>query len=412
MLAVGKKKFRINIKSISLVYLIIWTVSPFMEVDMIWRILALVAAALWFLVSIKNGSRINEDKKKAIFFLMAVFLIVGLETMNPGSLLKQIPTIMLVIFYIMFIDYGKEDGFYELTALIPIIMLLLIFFNIQTYRALINDSYLARAIVRNDADTYSYLRRGIGGYSLVYPQVIVFPVFLYWTEKVIRFKKLWFIIGCVWVVSFVLLVSAAGYSIAVFASVLGFFFLHIYRGKGFTGVMIVSLILFFGIIIGIIHFDGLRNTLLDFFNGTAIERKINDLMASYESNVYTGSIWDRIKAYTNSINVIFNYPLIGSLFFGSGGGHSAILDTTAKYGLWGAIIYCRMLFAAPRKYLSLYKRTPLRKVANASFATMVFVALLDPFTYSFMGMTLIVIPIALEDILYWTGIKNESSLGC
>ena len=42
-------KALIRIQQISVLYLVIWTISPFMEVDNIWRIGALGAFVLWLL---------------------------------------------------------------------------------------------------------------------------------------------------------------------------------------------------------------------------------------------------------------------------------------------------------------------------------------------------------------------------
>lgn len=58
------------------------------------------------------------------------------------------------------------------------------------------DATIARRLVRNDAEIYTYLQQGIGGYSLLYPQVVAFPVLVMWVFKSYKQKKLNFYRYC------------------------------------------------------------------------------------------------------------------------------------------------------------------------------------------------------------------------
>ena len=396
-----------TIQKLALFYLIIWTISPFMEIDMIWRMLALAAAGLWFICAFLRGMRIDRMQLYALLFAVAVALIAYLQTGGISGILSQIAVFMVVIFYLMFRFYkGRWD---ELRGLFLIVLLLLIFFNLRSAAAVRINPQVARLIVRDDEEMYDFLRQGVGGYSLIYPQVVIFPAILRWVEKTFRKKPLFFAIGLVWLASYVGYIMIAGYAIAIYASVLGVVILHLYKGKHVTTVIIVTLLLFIAGMYLLASIKPLQDFLLQIFKGTAVERKIQDLLRTAESGTAQGAIYDRFVAYRGSFRTIFSYPIIGGLWWASGGGHSAVLDMFAKYGVLGGYVYVKMIYSVPRDYRRTHPEE-LYRVCNGTFAAMLFVTVLDSCTYAFTGMMLIVLPVILEDILKWSRTENESAV--
>ena len=98
--------------------------------------------------------------------------------------------------------------------------------------------------MRNDAESYVYLRQGIGGYSLIYPQVCVSPAILAWTLSAFKRHKLSFAIGCVWAYTYVLCILRAGYSIAIFVTVIGVLLLLFYKDRNAVSAVILAMVLF------------------------------------------------------------------------------------------------------------------------------------------------------------------------
>ncbi len=398
-----------TIQKLTVVYLIIWTISPFMEIGMNWRLLALAAAGIWFVLAlIRNGASIDRMELFAVVFALAVALIACIQSGGFSSVLSQIPIYMLVIFYLMYRFY--EGRWEELKGLLWIIILLFIVFNLRSASAVSVNPQIARSLVRDDESTYVYLRQGIGGYSLIYPQVIIFPALLRWTEKAFRRNLFLFVIGAVWLFSFLWFVMIAGYSIAVFSCIIGVFMLHIYKGKNIGGVMLVTLLILIAGMFLVAESPVVQRWLLQIFNGTGVEKKIHDMIYSAETGTAQGTIYDRIVAYRGSLRTILKYPFIGGLWWASGGGHSAVLDILAKYGVLGVYVYAKMLYAVPRDYrLNAQTLRGIRTV-NAALSVILFVSILDSFTYAFMGMLLIGLPLILEDILKWSEAANESAL--
>ena len=102
-------------------------------------------------------------------------------------------------------------------------------------------------------------------------------------------------------------------------------------------------------------------------------------------------------------------PIIGSLWRPTAaGGHSAFLDTFAKYGLFGIYVFSKIVYSVPKYYNSKYDDKFIRSASNAVLITYLFVTVLDTFSYNFNCMVLIVASLLFEDIIKWSDLKNES----
>lgn len=398
------------IQKIAVLYLVVWTISPPLQIGSIYRLLALACAGVWFVIWFirENPVVLGKEQVGAILFLMVVIGVTYFEKSSLSNILKQIAMIMLVICFLM--NHFYKERWDELSGLIPIVLILLIIWNSNTINALIEDPTIARRLVRDDESTYEMLEQGIGGYSLVYPQVCICPVILAWVIKAYNNNKIYFAVGVTWLVTYVWMISIAGYSIAIFASAVGAFLLLFYRGKSGIAAFIVAAIIFIGIMAAIMYVDSFRNQLLEFFDGTAVAKKINDLVSTSETGETGESIQVRINAYSSSITDIIKYPIIGSLWRESGGGHSAFLDTFSKYGLFGVYIFSKIFYAAPLHYKNSYNDKFIVSASNATMITMLFVSVLDSFNYTFTCIILLIAPLFFEDIIKWTGAEKYENI--
>jgi hypothetical protein len=271
--------------------------------------------------------------------------------------------------------------------------------NYKTVQALVADPTIARRIVRDDESIYPYLRQGVGGYSLVYPQVCLSSAVAIWTLKALKSNKLYFAIGVVWIISFIQLVTKAGYSIAIFASVIGLVLALFYNGKSGLKAFIVASVFFAGIMLSILYVDEFRLWLLEVFDGTAVAKKINDLVATSDTGMAEGSIAIRINRYTESLQTIISYPIIGALWRGNGGGHSAFLDVVAKYGLFGGWFFVNAVCRVPMSFKNAYRSKKIMRISNATLVVIMIVATLNSLTYSVYCVLLLVLPLLFEDIV-------------
>ncbi len=394
------------IQKIAVLYLIIWTVSPPLQVDTIYRIAALACAVLWVAIWFIRESPISLGKEQvgAILFLIAVMIVIYFEKYDLSALIKQIALIMLVICFMM--TYFYDDKWDELYGIVPIVLILLSIWNYKTFSILIEDHTIARLLVRDDETTYAFLKQGIGGYSLIYPQVCISPLIVAWIIKAFKNNKLFFAVGVAWAYTYLRVIELAGYSIALFASSIGLILLLFYKGKNILPAFIVTILAFVGIMAAILYIPSFREWILETFDGTAVARKVNDLVSTSETGVTGDSIQVRIDAYSASLINMVRYPIIGSLWRESGGGHSALLDITSKYGWIGGYAFAMMFYHVPLHYKHHYNNQFILSTANATFVTLMFVSLLDSFNYSFTCMILIVASLLFEDIIKWTGAER------
>lgn len=394
------------IQKIAVLYLTVWTISPPLQVDTIYRIIALVCAVIWVAIWFIRETPITLGKEQvgAIIFLIAVMVVVYFEQNDFSVLIKQIAFVMLVICFLM--TYFYDDKWDELYGIVPVVLILLIIWNYKTFNILVEDHTVARLLIRDDETTYQYLRQGIGGYSLIYPQVCICPLILAWTYKAFHNNKFFFAIGAVWAYTFVRLLELAGYSIALFASTIGLILLLFYRRKNVVAAFIITILLFVATMAAILYVTPFREWILETFDGTAVANKVNDLISTSETGVTGDSIQLRINAYSNSLVDIVKYPIIGSLWRESGGGHSAVLDTVSKYGWLGGYALIMMFYHVPLHYKHRYNDKFITISANATLVTLMFVSILDSFNYSFACMILIVSSLLFEDIIKWTGAEK------
>lgn len=406
-----KKGFNYGtIQSIAIAYLVIWSISPPLEIDLIYRILALGAVTVWAGIWLirENPIVLNNNQLVSIFFLFTVVAVTFIDNGDFRGILKQIAFFMLVVCFI--INSYYKESWAELRWLVPVVLILFIIWNYKTVQVLIEDPSIARRIVRDDEEMYQYLRQGVGGYSLIYPQVCISSAVFMWIIKAFSHNKLYFAIGIVWAISFVQLISKASYSIAIFTSAIGVILLFFYNGKSGIKAFLVAGALFAAIMLSIYYIQDFRNWLLEIFDGTAVAKKINDLVATGESGTAEGSIESRMIRYMGSIGVIFKYPIVGALWRANGGGHSGLLDIIAKYGIWGGWFFIKAVYSVPNYYKEKYQVPLIRRMSNAVFVALLTVTLLNSVTYSMYCVVLLVLPLFFEDIIRWEVIKDEDTV--
>lgn len=395
------------IQKFLVLYVIVWTIAPPLQLDMVFRIAVLGAIALWFILNIPYDVHFEKIHILSIVFVLLVVLVTLIETKgNFGDVLKPINMYLLVIAFLM--AYSYKDRWNELSDLIPIVLLLLIYFNYQTYVTVVDDPTVARLIVRDDPSTYSYYRIGVGGYGLLYSQVCILPVIIVWIMGALRKSRIKFAIGVVWLITFTLYLLNSGYTIALVVSIVGLVILFLYRRSSIVMAIVVTSIIIVAMVWLIGYNDGFRNALLEFFDGTTVAKKINDIYLSITTAEAADSIMVRIGAYVNSLTTIINFPITGGLWWDNIGGHSAILDVFAKYGIFGGYIYCKIIFDFPMTIKNNPQIGKDIRLANSIFISFFLMFLLNSMPYNLVMMIIFIVPMCYNDILNWRNTDEYS----
>ena len=397
-----------TLQKLMMLYLAVWSISPPLDIDNIYRVIALVCAVGWFILAMANGLVLERIHIYALGFMLMVVLINVIQ--NEGDLsklMKSMPYYMLVMAFIM--NHSYQNRWEELRILVPVCLGLFIIFNIITFRELLLDPTLARKIVRADETIYPYMRRGVGGYALIYSQVFLFPVLVSWMIESFKFHRVYFAIGVIWAATYIMLILNAGYSIAIVTTIISLIILLFYNKKSIVPPVIISLLLIVLLVWLIGYVDPFREALLNFFDGTKVARKIEDIYNSLHGKEVADSIQSRIDRYMSSIQTIFTFPFIGGLWFQAGGGHSALLDVFAQFGVWGGYMYVKIFYCVP---VTLKKESTDKKdlrIANAFLISLILVTLLDSLPYNMVFPVMIIAPILINQIYKWRK-ENEGSL--
>ena len=395
-----KRPILATLQKLMVAYLVVWSISPPLSIDMIYRYAALGCAGGWLVIEMSRRRKFERIHGLAIAFMLAVIAVALAESGgNFAHVLRQIALFMLVIGFLM--NYVYRDRWDEFKYLVVIVLTLFIVFNIISAKEVINDPTLARKIVRNDTETYAYLRQGVGGDALLYSQVLIFPVVLAWTFSTLKRDLKLFILGTAWTASFLVFLLNAGYSIAIISVISSSAVLFFYKRRNALPAVLITLSIIVAIVVLIGYVDQVRNWLLEFFKGTKVAAKVKDIYDSIHGKDIADSIQSRIDRYWSSIETIFSYPLIGGLWWRSGGGHSAILDTFAKYGVWGGWIFCRMVFCTPNGLKRNSKNPRDMRISNAFFSSLSLVLLLDSLPYNLVFPIIILAPIMVHQIQKW-----------
>ena len=397
-----------TLQKLMMLYLAVWSISPPLDIDDTYRVIALVCAVGWFILAMATGLVLERIHIYALGFMLLVILINVFQNQGDLSkLMKSMPYYMLVMAFIM--NHFYQNRWEELRILVPVCLGLFIIFNIITFRELLLDPTLARQIVRADETIYPYMRRGVGGYALIYSQVFLFPVILSWVKESLKYHRVYFAIGAIWTITYIIMVLNAGYSIAIVTTIISLIILLIYNRKSVIPVVIISLLLIILLVWLIGYVDPFREALLSFFDGTKVARKIEDIYNSLHGKVVADSIQSRIDAYLFSLQTIFTFPFIGGLWFQGGGGHSALLDAFAQFGVWGGYMYVKMFYCVP---VTLKKESTDKKdlrIANALLISLILVTLFDSLPYNMVFPVLIIAPILINQIHKWRK-ENEGTL--
>ena len=385
---------------VSVFYLMIWSVAPPLQMDLIFRLLALGLAFVWFLIEFLRRFEFTKIQIWCGLFMVAVAVIAYILN-GASAIIREIAVYMMVLAF--FINIYSSDSWQNYRLIVPVTLLLLIIFNYITTKQLQEDPSISRQLVRDSEDLYRYMRRGIGGYGLVYPQVCIAPVIYAWSLKSFTHNKFYFLLGAVWTASFWGLLLNAGYSIAVIASAISAAILVFYRKKSVVPAIIISVAMIAALLLMLVYMENFRNFVLKIFEGTKVVRKIEDLLSTAEGEM-ADSFATRIDRYWMSIKMSLQFPLIGGILFrGAVGGHSELLDTFARYGLWGGIPTVLMIFRTPFYFKKNYNYRILITTANAHTLAIALVAIFDPFVFQVYFPLLILCPVMYSDIIRWTG---------
>ena len=336
-------------------YLICWTFFPFMQVGALYRILAILCAGLWVFLAFSNRSDFLGDN---LFFILAASLAVGLMVLwrillglgIVTAILQTFQFIIIILIGLISIYYYKYDKSYAKT-LFTIILASMLLFCITTTKGVLENPYAARIANSEWLEERFEGNEMIGLYGYVYMCVFILPMLLYLLKKKITFGKYTDILLRLTVIAIIVMVFCAGYMIAIFCTLGSCLILWAFSIKDPVGKFALFILFLFFLLGYKTIVDGLFTFLMERVEDNPVYyTKLRDFRMLFLSGEISGETVDgRFSNYAKSWNNIVKYPLFGCYFFGKpgGGGHSAILDLTGRFGIGTAVLYLYLMLVLP-----------------------------------------------------------------
>lgn len=343
-----------------LIVLLLFLLLPALSISPEYRISALVATGIFYafviydeLITLKGFDR--------LFLLTLVFLIYSNLV---GSVLRenyitqfvQLSIFLLCIHISWYILIRRPNN---LSILIISILSLNLITLVLTYIELGQTPEVARLLSNSNEISNEIISRGIGGYGLVYSNVLMFPVLVIglksWFTKQTRLKFVWItrILLLLNMVTISLLIMKAGYTIAVLLLIIQAVFLLLFRRASprfyLTGMIIMGIVVTLFMLM-----QEYQEEIKGLVEGTFYEQKVNDILATLHNESSEGSVGGRTERYVFSLEAFVKSPLFGKLIPNNAfiGGHSTILDTFGRFGLFLGVLLIVILTYVPVK---LYK---------------------------------------------------------
>ena len=386
-------------------YIVAWMIAPPLAYDTVYRLIAIVAAALWILVqfSYHKVDGCNSVMKKALSTYLICAAIYGVALIFFECVFRKhsifsafynnITTYIFLFVGYIGGTYCKEERSDEIKGIFYFLLALVVVFSITSLMRSDEFYFMTRNAGGEADDAYNALARraamhGVGSFGFFAFSAAFSPLVLWVSYAYKGLKRIALLIA------FVIIeigVISAGYTLALLISFLGICFTFIFKIK--SKVIRVGII--FGAAIMLIFSNeiltGMHHFLQVITNGTMYSNKIEDIFRFLLSGDSTGSFESRMDRYVLSFPSIFKYPLFGSYILNgtnSIGSHSSILDPFAAYGwlIGAAWIYVLIIF--PRK---MSKIAGDKKLTTLITMVLFFTALFNR-TTMMMGIFFLLVP--------------------
>ncbi|MBJ7574394.1 hypothetical protein [Luteimonas sp. MC1828] len=337
----------------------IWATAPTLAYGGLYRIIVALLVLIWFALEAgRPGGLVRRPTRRALLVLAYILCLSTIEVIfGPRGAVTLAQLYIFLFFFAVYESRRREIStlepvFWCVVATLPVWMY-------KTYGALQLNPGVARMLVRDSQEALELSSQGVGGYGLVYLSVLLMPVLvslvpLHSTQllanlrpsKARTYAAKLALFACI--VFGLALIASAGYSIALYSTVLGVSLSLAFNRSAGAGLIVRALVVMVCFLIVLAYLPNILQKLLILMDGTLFEKKISDLLNSLQATSAAGTLGDRVDMYSRSVESFVANPVFGSL---QSGGHSAVLDQFGRYGLFIGILFVWILFFVPLRDL-------------------------------------------------------------
>lgn len=347
------------IQILCVLYISIWTISPPLAIDIEYRVVAIFSTFLWMCIELVNRpSTFFSPTPPVLCSLLYVSctFIVNSWFFGFYSVVDKFQIYIFVLFMIFYESYRKKD-IRQLRVVFWLSMIVYPFWLTSTIVMLKNNPYIVRASVTQLTVENESFMQGAGGFGLVYSTVIMIPVLLYLLKNINfvnrQFKSLFFrsfskLLVVVNLLMICIVIVMAQFTIAIILMFVGIISVFLFSNKKYILNIRSLTIVIISLLVLLFSYEYLFELILNISKDTMYEAKVYDIVSFFDMNESVGTFGSRVYHYRLSINYFLENPIFGAH---ESGGHSAILDHFASYGIFVGTIFMYIVCYLPFRYM-------------------------------------------------------------
>ena len=391
-LKISERQVYVNMNSpiqllnrISAACILLFCFVPPIQVDSIYRIIAIAASVVWAGTELMiSGGKISKKVLKFIGLSCACVVLMFVARTNISTISTAFanvlqPIIIILVALISMYSFEYDIKFFNI--MLPIVLVLICFYCNTTIESAIDNPYASRIANSEWLEERFEDNKNVGLYGYIYMCVFLVPILVYKIVRKIHINKLVDILSYIVLAFIIVMVAVSGYMIAIFCTILGIvmaILLNKITKKRIFVVICIGILLW-------INQEQIINNALGFIaqiigDNPVYNDKLDGFILLYEEGELGDSSWGgRISNYMDSLKMIMTYPVLGAYYWGSegGGGHSTILDTIGRFGWITAILYFKIMWEYPRRLVAgVSKNYPLYIIV---LILMIIFGVLDPY---------------------------------
>lgn len=309
-----------------------------------------------------------------IFVILYTFFINYIAS-DSSYILRHLQ-LHIIILILIIAPLVKKYSLKEIKFLIYFFLISNLFSLILTFLGLLKDNHAARAFSKSGVEAVEISSNGIGGYGLVYMNVLLIPI-LFLIIKTINSKKIK-IFSVLNLLLIILVLLKANYLIAILLAFFQFSYLiRYYASKKYLSFFLTTLLGFSFYVV--YYFKNFFLVAKELLEGGSLFMKLIDIVSLVDgTRSEYGTTDSRSERYIRTIKMIFQRPIFGHFSYDDIGKHSQILDLIAQYGFFIGFLIIILLYNIPKKVLSLVQ-TKHKKIVKLFIVSSFTLGLLNNF---------------------------------
>jgi hypothetical protein len=361
-----------------------WLILPVFAYSNIARIFAFLG---FFLILFFGKKKIDIKFFMSLLFYIIYTFTINAYFSNDTFVLRHLQLyIFLGCILISIIFYRKHLS--TKRQIVYIILVLNLLALVSSLYILKDNSGAARLLAKSSDEAIDLSNSGLGGYGLVYANVLMLPLFIYSYKKTGE-KKLKILSGLNIILA-VLFIAMAQYFIAILLVLIQFIFRYLKNNtfsKRIVFIMLFILLAAF-FFININYFDRLTYSWVEFNSLRYKQQDIFNLLNGAEGE--NNTVGGRASRYKRSLILFFKNPITGTFSFDDIGKHSNFLDQFAQYGIIIGLIFFSLITKLPRYILKKTKDTELKSYTLIFLITLILLGMFNNYGAS-MGAAFILL---------------------